>query len=142
MSKREYNLIDCYDELRRIGPQIGAAIRELDRLCERLPQSLVERIQEAVPETTADLAAIGPKLSAFAQTLADEVDALPEARQDALVEQIEARRRQERERMRGLAWGDPTGPAMRGADVLPVKPKSVAAYKLALGQVEDDGEAA
>lgn len=132
MSKREYNIIDCYDELRRIGPQIGAAIRELDRLCERLPQSLVDRIEEAAPELSqVDLAAIGPKLSALAKSMAGEVDALPECRQDALVEQIEARRNAERERRNGLGWGDPTGAVhpifepvlsvMRGADVRAVK---------------------
>jgi hypothetical protein len=106
---RNYNLIDAHDELRRIGPQIGAAIRELDRLCERLPMRLVERIEKAVPEIAHLDHTIGPKLTALAQAFADEVDAMPECRQDALVEQIEERRKALRTRPR-LAWGGPTPP--------------------------------
>lgn len=91
---RNLNIIDAHDELRRIGPEITAVVRELDRLCARLPMPLVERINAAAPELSqVDLAAIGPKLTALAQAFADEVDALPECRQDALVEQVEARRR-------------------------------------------------
>lgn len=94
MNTRNYNLIDAHDELRRIGPQIGAAIRELDRLCERLPMRLVERIERAVPELAqVDLAAIGPKLSALAQAMAEEVDGMSDVLLEALCEQVEERRK-------------------------------------------------
>lgn len=112
MSTRNYNIIDAADELRRIGPQIGAAIRELDRLCERLPMRLVERIEKAVPEIAHLDHTIGPRLSALAQEMAAEVDGMSDVHVNALCEQIEARRkaRQQGNVVRGLAFGDPTRP--------------------------------
>jgi hypothetical protein len=113
---RNYNLIDAADELRRIGPQIGAAIRELDRLCERLPMRLVERIEAAVPEIVHFDANTGARLSALAQEMAAEVDDMSDVHVNALCEQIEARRRAQREGkvVRGLAFGDPTRPMRDG----------------------------
>lgn len=95
---RNWTKIDAADELRRIGPQIAAAIRELDRLCERLPQDLVGRIEAAAPEIVHFDHQTGLKLSQLAQQLDADIAAMPDDEYEAMMQAVEARRRADRQR--------------------------------------------